>query len=181
MFGRFQRVIVVATAAVSVIPAGSVEAATLVISQKAYLFQIAHCREVAAETYVLSSVQKPPPLQSDASSVSGRPAHCTHQIVIPFQVSSADILPETITSLLATLQTCNISMTTPLDVTGYSCSEGPAAFNRHLAEQRAQAVARLLEHEGYSPGTVEGREAAARDNHISPAENRRVEITAARE
>ena len=59
--------------------------------------------------------------------------------------------------LLTGLRHCQISPTTPLAVTGHTCSLGTEATNLRLSRLRAEQVATLLRDRGYTVATVSGK------------------------
>lgn len=69
-----------------------------------------------------------------------------------------------------------------LQVEGHSDNKGPDDYNLSLSERRAEAVARVLEDNGYAAGDVSrdgvgsAHPAASNDTAEGRAENRRVEI-----
>ncbi len=70
-----------------------------------------------------------------------------------------------------------------IEVTGYTDSEGPAAFNQKLSEQRADTVKSYLVHKGVAADLITTRGMGAADPVASNAtaagraQNRRVELT----
>ena len=76
--------------------------------------------------------------------------------VILFPLGSTDPDPGEIDRLLTGLRHCQVSPTTPLAVTGHTCSLGTEATNLRLSRLRAEQVATLLRDRGYTVAAVSG-------------------------
>ena len=77
--------------------------------------------------------------------------------VILFPLGSTDPDPGEIDRMLTGLRHCQVSPTTPLAVTGHTCSLGTEAANLRLSRLRAEQVATLLRDRGYTVATVSGK------------------------
>ena len=77
--------------------------------------------------------------------------------VILFPLGSAEPEPGQTDRLLTGLRHCQVSPTTPLAVTGHTCSLGTEATNLRLSRLRAEQVATLLRDRGYTVATVSGK------------------------
>ena len=98
-----------------------------------------------------------------------------------FQLGSSRLPSSERQSVLDGVQRCGVSQTTPLHVTGYTCSLGTGQGNQILSLHRAQEVANVLRVHGY---TVKEKDIKGRGEEIPMttdnqnfAINRRVEIT----
>ena len=76
--------------------------------------------------------------------------------VILFPLGSAEPEPGQTDQLITGLRHCQVSPTTPLAVTGHTCSLGTEATNLRLSRLRAEQVATLLRDRGYTVATVSG-------------------------
>lgn len=164
-------------------------AATSIVQEETNRFQSGSIKYPAANTFLIESMLKK--RQQACSSGTGintsKPGEttldkkCHHLPVAHFRLGSAMLKTSEIQSLLEELQRCGISQTTPLHVTGYTCSIGTEQENLILSEHRAWKVANLLLNRGY---TVKGEDVQGRgeENPLTNdrqifAINRRVEIT----
>ena len=77
--------------------------------------------------------------------------------VILFPLGSAEPEPGQTDQLITGLRHCQVSPTTPLAVTGHTCSLGTEATNLRLSRLRAEQVATLLRDRGYTVATVSGK------------------------
>ena len=77
--------------------------------------------------------------------------------VILFPLGSAEPEPGQTEQLITGLRHCQVSPTTPLAVTGHTCSLGTEATNLRLSRLRAEQVATLLRDRGYTVATVSGK------------------------
>ena len=77
--------------------------------------------------------------------------------MILFPLGSSEPEPGEIDRLLTGLRHCQVSPTTPLAVTGHTCSLGTEATNLRLSRLRAEQVATLLRDRGYTLVTVSGK------------------------
>ena len=77
--------------------------------------------------------------------------------VILFPLGSAEPEPGQTEQLITGLRHCQVSPTTPLAVTGHTCSLGTEAANLRLSRLRAEQVATLLRDRGYTVATVSGK------------------------
>ena len=77
--------------------------------------------------------------------------------VILFPLGSSEPEPGEIDRMLTGLRHCQVSPTTPLAVTGHTCSLGTEATNLRLSRLRAEQVATLLRDRGYTVATVSGK------------------------
>ena len=76
--------------------------------------------------------------------------------VILFPLGSAEPEPGQTDQLITGLRHCQVSPTTPLAVTGHTCSLGTEATNLRLSRLRAEQVATLLRDRGYTVAAVSG-------------------------
>ena len=77
--------------------------------------------------------------------------------MILFPLGSSEPESGEIDRLLTSLRHCQVSQTTPLAVTGHTCSLGTEATNLRLSRLRAEQVATLLRDRGYTVATVSGK------------------------
>ena len=77
--------------------------------------------------------------------------------VILFPLGSAEPDSGQTERMLTSLRHCTVSPTTPLAVTGHTCSLGTEAANLRLSRLRAEQVATLLRDRGYTVATVSGK------------------------
>ena len=77
--------------------------------------------------------------------------------VILFPLGNAEPEPGQTEQLITGLRHCQVSPTTPLAVTGHTCSLGTEAANLRLSRLRAEQVATLLRDRGYTVATVSGK------------------------
>ena len=77
--------------------------------------------------------------------------------VILFPLGSTDPEPGQTDQLISGLRHCQVSPTTPLAVTGHTCSLGTEAANLRLSRQRAEQVAIFLRDRGYTVATGSGK------------------------
>ena len=77
--------------------------------------------------------------------------------VILFPLGNAEPEPGQTEQLITGLRHCQVSPTTPLAVTGHTCSLGTEATNLRLSRLRAEQVATLLRDRGYTVATVSGK------------------------
>jgi outer membrane protein OmpA-like peptidoglycan-associated protein len=98
--------------------------------------------------------------------------------IVHFRLGSAVIAPQEEGIVFSGLGQCNITLDTPLVITGYTCELGSDQYNKTLSMQRARAVAHLLQVHGFTVTKV--RSKAAQDPITRLPEefykNRRVEI-----
>ena len=77
--------------------------------------------------------------------------------VILFPLGSAEPEPGQTDQLITGLRHCQVSPTTPLAVTGHTCSLGTEATNLRLSHLRSEQVATLLRDRGYTVAAVSGK------------------------
>ena len=154
----------------------------LEIRQEIYRYQMPFAQVVSAETFVISTASKQDSVkliisQKSTHSTPTPGALFSNPIIVHFKIDSAEIAPEEQIKLFSQFQEFEILQNAPLAVTGFTCAMGPAEFNAWLSEERAKAVAGLLEKEGYTVAKIEGKGATdLASEHYAPL-NRRVEIT----
>ena len=93
--------------------------------------------------------------QACAEEATNAAAPCPLPIIL-FPLGSAEPEPGQTDQLISGLRHCQVSPTTPLAVTGHTCSLGTEATNLRLSRQRAEQVATLLRERGYTVATVNG-------------------------
>ena len=93
--------------------------------------------------------------QACAEEATNAAAPCPLPVIL-FPLGSAEPEPGEIDRLLTSLRHRQVSPTTPLAVTGHTCSLGTEATNLRLSRQRAEQVATLLRERGYTVATVNG-------------------------
>jgi outer membrane protein OmpA-like peptidoglycan-associated protein len=91
--------------------------------------------------------------------------------VVYFDLGSARLSPDAGKQLLMDLRKC--CATSPLYLTGYTCSIGSENQNLKLSRNRAEAVAVLLRRNGFKVASVKGKGMMFGN---TPESNRRVEI-----
>ena len=74
-----------------------------------------------------------------------------------FPLGSTEPEPGQTDQLISGLRHCQVSPTTPLAVTGHTCSLGTETANLRLPRLRAERVASLLRDRGYTVATVSGK------------------------
>ena len=74
-----------------------------------------------------------------------------------FPLGSTEPEPGQTDQLISGLRHCQVSPTTPLAVTGHTCSLGTEATNLRLSRKRAEQVATLLRDRGYTVAAVSGK------------------------
>ena len=100
-----------------------------------------------------------------------------------FPLGSAEPEPNQTEQMFTGLRHCQVSLTTPLAVTGHTCSLGTEAVNLRLSRLRAEQVATILRDRGYAVAMVSGRGANepvsinATERHL----NRRVTLRLTKE
>lgn len=188
------KLVTILTAAVSISMAtqGVVIGAELTIKQDGLLFETELTKPVYAETFVISPAPKKKieqivvtkaeiteQLQEESEVVLTPPnVAFTNPIFVHFKIDSIEISSEEETKMLSQIREFGVAKTTPLTVTGFTCTKGPAEFNSWLSKERAKSVAKLLENYGYTVTKIEGKgDSNLISRHYSPL-NRRVEITA---
>ena len=77
--------------------------------------------------------------------------------VILFPLGNAEPEPGQTEQLITGLRHCQVSPTTPLAVTGHTCSLGTEVTNLRISRLRAEQVATLLRDRGYTVATVSGK------------------------
>ena len=77
--------------------------------------------------------------------------------VILFPLGSAEPEPGHTDQLITGLRHCQVSPTTPLAVTGHTCSLGTEVANLRLSRRRAEQVTTLLRDRGYTVTAVSGK------------------------
>lgn len=171
----------VSTALCTVLPTISLSA-NLDIKQESYLYQMPLTDNIYTETFVLSAIEKSGIQKKHASeSTFATPdlvAHFTNPITVYFQINSLQIDPSECSKMLSALGKLEVPQRAPLVVTGFTCQKGPGEFNVWLSNERAKAVAKLLEKEGYTVAKIEGKGDSNLVSKNYLPFNRRVEITA---
>ena len=154
----------------------------LEIRQQIYRYQMPFAQVVSAETFVISTASKQTPAKTLISekftqAVPAPGPLFSNPILVHFKIDGAEIVPEEQTKLLSQIHEIGLPQDTPLAVTGFTCTMGPAEFNAWLSEKRAKAVAGFLEKAGYTVAKIEGKGATDLvSEHYAPM-NRRVEVT----
>ena len=182
LFGRRSMTWKMAVSAVFVValsrpPANPRLAATLALLEDTARFPSNTVRYPAANTFMIS------PLDTKNEQACSRPYvdSCRQLPTAHFQLGSATLTFSERQSLLDGLRRCEITKTTPLHITGYTCSLGTEQGNNLLSLHRARVVAGLLQVMGY---TIEdqdiqgkGEEKPLTNDPEKFALNRRVEIS----
>ena len=94
--------------------------------------------------------------QACAEEATNPAAPCPLPVIL-FPLGSSEPEPGEIDRMLTGLRHCQDSPTTPLAVTGHTCSLGTEATNLRLSRLRAEQVATLLRDRGYTVATVSGK------------------------
>ena len=94
--------------------------------------------------------------QACAEEATNTAAPCSWPVIL-FPLGSTEPEPGEIDRLLTGLRHCQVSPTTPLAVTGHTCSLGTEATNLRLSRLRAEQVTALLRDRGYTVATVSGK------------------------
>lgn len=138
------------------------------IRQDVYRFQMDITMDVSCTTFVID----------DYSPLKIMPqVHCSLPIVY-FELGSALLSSAAAAMVLNGLKDCGISRQEPLAVIGHSCELGREQLNLTLSWQRAEAIASLLQENGFTVALILGRgsqESLTQDQALS-SHNRRVEI-----
>ena len=115
--------------------------------------------------------------QACAEEATNPAAPCPLPVIL-FPLGSAEPEPGQTDQLISGLRHCQVSPTTPLAVTGHTCSLGTEATNLRLSRLRAEQVATLLRDRGYTVATVSGKGATdpASTNPTKRHLNRRVTL-----
>lgn len=138
------------------------------IKQMMYTFNMDTALDLTCETFVTS--------ESPAPQITV-PNPCRIPAVY-FQLNSAILSTNEANSILSGIEKCQITQSSPLIITGFTCDLGPDQFNQTLSLQRAKTVADLLRIHGLTVAIVQGK---GSQNPISSDrqylfKNRRVEI-----
>jgi outer membrane protein OmpA-like peptidoglycan-associated protein len=144
-------------------------ASAMEIRQEEFRYAMNLAQDIACITFVITDRPNPGRLAA---------AGCQSP-VIHFPLGSADLDPAEADTLIAGLRACGITKSTPLVVTGHTCSLGLENFNQNLSLKRARAVAGLLRDSGFTVEKVAGKGSMAPVT-TDPQQlylNRRVEIT----
>ncbi len=182
LFGRHSMTWKMAVSAVFVVtlslpPANPILAAILISREDTAGFHSDTARYPATNTFMIV------PLDTKNKQACSSPyVDSCHQLPTAyFQLGSATLTFSERQSLLAGLRRCEIAKSTPLNVTGYTCSLGTEQGNNLLSLHRARVVAGLLQVIGY---TIEdqdiqgkGEEKPLTNDPEKFAINRRVEIS----
>ena len=94
--------------------------------------------------------------QAGAEEETNAAAPCPLPVIL-FPLGSAEPEPGQTEQLITGLRHCQVSPTTPLAVTGHTCSPGTEAANLRLSRLRAEQVTALLRDRGYTVATVSGK------------------------
>jgi hypothetical protein len=94
--------------------------------------------------------------QACAEKATNADLPCSLPAVL-FQLGSAEPEPGQTDRMISGLRHCQVSPTTPLAVTGHTCSLGTEAANLRLSRLRAEQVAIFLRDRGYTVATVSGK------------------------
>ena len=94
--------------------------------------------------------------QACAEEATNAAAPCPLPVIL-FPLGSTEPKPGQTDRLFASLRHCQISPTTPLTVTGHTCSLGTEATNLRLSRLRAEQVTTLLRDRGYTVTAVSGK------------------------
>lgn len=182
--------IIIALAAITIPVAGL---ATVSVEQRGYFYAMDVTQGVAIRTFVIGDLGPFQPLRSPAKAMAAANNQATRTVkpssspeVVPsgglvspilFQLASATVPVEAESEIIPRLEK-RVSLSTPLQVTGYTCDLGSQKVNDDLALRRARAVADLLIPYGYTVPVIKGK---GKQDYVStdPAKrylNRRVEI-----
>ena len=182
LFGRRSMTWKMAVSAVFVVTlslpsANPILAASLVIREDTARFPSNTVRYPAANTFMIS------PLDTKNEQACSRPYvdSCRQLPTAHFQLGSATLTFSERQSLLDGLRRYEIAKSTPLHVTGYTCSLGTEQGNNLLSLHRARVVAGLLQAMGYTIENQDiqgkGEEKPLTNDPEKFAMNRRVEIS----
>jgi len=136
-----------------------------------YTFNMEMAQDITGEIFVITNSSNSPAAKTSPAKPCRIPA--AH-----FPLNSANLISREADIVLSGIEHCRISHSTPLVVTGFTCSLGPDQFNQTLSLQRAKAVAGILRNHGFTVATVQGK---GSQNPISldprdQFKNRRAEI-----
>jgi outer membrane protein OmpA-like peptidoglycan-associated protein len=152
-------------------------AATLVIQEETARFHSDTVRYPAANTFLIVPASTKMKQACNSGHIIG---NCQQLPTLHFQLGSAKLSSDEKQLLLDGLQRCAVSETTPLRVTGYTCSLGNEQENHILSLHRARAVADVLRGHGYTVKEEDvqgvGDEKPLTKEHNNFAMNRRVQI-----
>ena len=93
--------------------------------------------------------------QACAEEATNAAAPCPLPMIL-FPLGSTEPEPGQTDQLISGLRHCQVSPTTPLAVTGHTCSLGTETANLRLSRLRAERVASLLRDRGYTVAAVSG-------------------------
>jgi outer membrane protein OmpA-like peptidoglycan-associated protein len=169
----------VLAAVVSMAVAHPLLAATVLIQEETTKFHSETVRYPIANTFLIE-----PWTAKHQQACNGREAGSKKICRLPmvhFQLGSAKLTSSQKQTLLDELQQCAVQNTTPLHVTGYTCSLGSHEENRVLSLRRAAEVGGILRANGYTvkEKDIQGRggENPLTNDQRNFATNRRVEIS----
>jgi outer membrane protein OmpA-like peptidoglycan-associated protein len=154
-------------------------AATALIQEETTKFHSETVRFPVANTFLIK-----PWTAKRKQACNGREAGSNKICRLPtvhFQLGSAKLTSSQKQTLLDGLQQCAVPNTTPLHVTGYTCSIGGQEENRVLSLRRAAEVGGILRANGYTVKEKDiqgkGDENPLTNDQRNFATNRRVEIS----
>jgi outer membrane protein OmpA-like peptidoglycan-associated protein len=139
------------------------------IRQEEFRYAMSPARDITCTAFVIIDQPNPRRLAAVGCQTA----------VIHFPLGSADLDPAEADTLMAGLRACGITKSSPLVVTGHTCSLGLENFNQDLSLKRARAVAGPLRDSGFTVEKVAGKGSMAPVT-TDPQQlylNRRVEIT----
>lgn len=156
--------------------------AALEIRQENYLYPMPLCQDVQVDTFVISAqalptTQKKTAMTFKQQAAAASPSLFTNLVTLNFSINSSEIDPGERNKMLTKLAEGAIAKNTPLVVSGYTCQKGPEDYNIWLSNERATAVAKLLEKEGYTVIQIEGKGEMELLSANDDSSNRRVEVT----
>jgi len=138
------------------------------IRQDSYRYHMNMARDISCMTFVIGEFEAP----------GKRIVSNCRLPVVHFQLGSAFLSSVEEETILSRLKACDITRSTPLAITGYTCKLGPDQPNQTLSLQRARAVAGFLKYQGFAVTAMQGRgsQHPLTDNPDDFFKNRRVEI-----
>ena len=152
-------------------------AATRSIQEENYRIHSDMVRYSSANTFMITSADT----QTTQACGSPHTNNCPQSPIVHFQFGESTLTPSERESLLDGLHRCEITKSTPLHITGYTCALGREEANRVLSLRRARVVAGVLQAVGYTVNDKDiqgrGKENPLTNDPNTYAINRRVEIS----
>ena len=165
------------TIALSSLLAHPLLAATRSIQEENYRIHPDMVQYSSANTFLITSAD----VKTTQACGSPLTNNCPNLPIVHFQFGESTLSSSERESLLDGLHRCEITKSTPLHITGYTCALGHEEANRVLSFRRARVVAGVLQAVGYTVHDKDiqgrGKENSLTNDPNTYAMNRRVEIS----